>query len=85
MAAVTATKIKKYFVGNQIKVTATFTDVTDTNTFRVPHMRTVEDWSWAPTSAAADGLKVVLTEGNLMTLTAVSSGSQDGVITAYGR
>ncbi len=85
MAAVTATKINKYFVGNQIKVTATFTDVTDTNTFRVPHMRTVEDWSWAPTSAAGDGLKVVLTEGNLMTLTTVSSGTQDGVITVYGR
>ncbi len=85
MAAVGATNIKKRVVGDQIKVTATLTDITDAETFTVPHIRSVEDWSWAPTSAAGDGLKVVLTLGNLMTLTTVSSGSQDGILTVYGR
>ena len=85
MAAVTATNIKKHNAGNQIKVTAIFTNVTDTNTFRVPHITDIEDWAWVPTSAAGDGLKAVVTEGNLMTLTAVSSGTQDGIISVYGR
>jgi len=85
MAAVTATNIKIHNAGDQKKVTATLTNVTDTNTFRVPHLRNVEDWSWAPTSAAGDELMVVLTDGNLMTLTAVSSGTQDGIISVYGR
>jgi len=85
MAAVTATNIKIHNAGDQTKITATLTNVTDTNTFRVVHLRTIEDWSWAPTSAAADTLMVVVSEGNLMTLTAVSSGTQDGVISVYGR
>ena len=85
MTEVAATNIKKYTVGNQIKVTATLTDITDGETFTVPHIRSIEDWSWAPISAAGDGLKVVVSSGNVMTLTAVTSTSQDGIITVYGR
>ncbi len=85
MAAVTATNIQKHSSGDQIKVTATLTDVTDTNTFDVPHIGDIEDWTWAPTSAPGDGLSAVITLGNRMTLTAVNSGTQDGVISVYGR
>ncbi len=85
MAAVGATNIKQRAVGDQIKVTATLTNITDAETFTVPHLRSIDDWSWAPTSAAADGLKVVVSSGNVMTLTTVSSGTQDGIITVYGR
>lgn len=85
MAEATATNIKIHSAGDQKKVTATLTDITDAETFTVPHIRSIEDWSWAPTSSAADGLKVVVSSGNVMTLTTVSSGSQDGVITVYGR
>jgi len=85
MAEVTATNIKIHNAGDQRKITATLTDVTDTETFTVPHIRTIEDWSWTPTSAAADQLKGVISSGNVLTLTAVSSGTQDGIITIYGR
>lgn len=86
MAEVGATNIKKRAgFGDQIKVTATLTNISDNETFTVPHLRTIEDWSWAPTSAAGDGLKVVVSSGNVMTLTTVTTGSQDGIITVYGR
>ncbi len=85
MAEVTATNIQIHNAGDQTKITATLTNITDTNTFTVTHLTSIEDWSWAPTSAAADQLKVVVSSGNVMTLTAVSSGTQDGIITVYGR
>ncbi len=84
MAEVTATNIKIHSAGDQKKVTATLTNITSTNTFTVPHLRSIEDVSWIPTSGAADELMIAISK-NVLTLTAVSSGSQDGIIAVYGR
>ena len=85
MAEVTASNIEIHSAGDQTKITATLTDITDAETFTVTHLTKIEDWSWAPTSGATHGLQVVVSSGNVMTLTTVSSGTQDGIITVYGR
>lgn len=82
---VTVTNIKIHNSGDQKKVTATLTDITDGDTWEVPHIRDIEDMGWMPTSAAADQLKAVVSAGNTLTFTAVSSTTQDGQITVYGR
>ena len=84
MTEVGASNIQLHSAVDQSKVTATLTNITDAETFTVPHLTQIEDWSWTPTSAAADQLKATISK-NVLTLTAVSSGSQDGIISVYGR
>ncbi len=84
MAEVTATNIVKHSAGSQTKVTATLTDISTSETFKVVHLRTISDWYFSPTSGAGDTLSASIS-GNVLTLTPTSSGSQDGIIAVFGQ
>ena len=55
MAIITVSEVKKYSSGDQIKVVATVTSLANTNTYIVPHIRNVQDWSFTCTTDDSAG------------------------------
>ena len=80
MAEVTSASIKRHISGDQIKVVADLSAVDGTDTWTVPHLREIEDFSFAPTTEVDYGITV---SGNVLTF--ATSSQIAGKIAVYGR
>ena len=81
MVAITVTKTEKHNSGDQIKVVSTVTSLANTNTYIVPHIQNIEDWTF--TCTTDDSAGGVVTLGN--TITFAAGGTIKGTLTVYGR
>ena len=82
MTEVTATSVKKRSSGDQIKVVATLTDVQNGYTWKVPHLRNIEDVSFFCTTGATE-----VNGGTISgsTITFANNATLAGNIAVYGR
>lgn len=80
MTEVTKTNVAKHSSGDQIKVTADLSDVQGSYTFTVPHLKSIHDWSFSPTTEVDFGATV---SGNVITF--ATSTTIAGNVAVYGR
>ena len=80
MVEITTASIKIHNAGDQKKVIADASNVINAYTWKVPHLRIIEDVAFTPTTEADYGITI---SGN--TLTFVTSTTIAGKIAVYGR
>ena len=80
MTEVTSANTAKHNSGDQIKITSDLSNIINGYTWTVPHLNTVEDMAFTPTTEADYG---ITKSGN--TLTFVTSTTIAGVIAVFGR
>ena len=80
MTEATKTNVIKHNAGDQIKVTADISNGASGYTITVPHLTTIEDWTFASTTEDDFGGSV---SGNVITI--ASTAALAGKIAVYGR
>ena len=81
MAAITVTKTEVHNSGDQKKVVATVSSLANSNTYEVPHIRNIEDWTF--TCTTDDSAGGVVSGGN--TITFAAGATIAGTLVVYGR
>ena len=77
---VTSASIKRHISGDQIKVVADLSNIINAYTWTVPHLRSIEDIAFVPTTEADFGMTI---SGNIITF--VTSTTIAGKIAVFGR
>jgi len=82
MTEVTAANVTKHSSGNQIKVTADLSDIQNGYTWKVPHIRNIDDISFFCSTGATE-VNGGTISGN--TITFANNATLVGKIAVYGR